>query len=157
MSWRYKVCEAAETLAQGQTRHDSSMHRFPGARHNLPSALLGVRRCSAMNHTRFQMSWCYKVCEAAETLAQGQTRYGSNMHRFPGARHNLPSALLGVRHCLSSTMRGTRLPSLGSTRCATQQGVQMANNKQIPLQPEKGASNPKLNPQRNKKSINLLL
>ncbi|MCD9646294.1 hypothetical protein HAX54_036024 [Datura stramonium] len=42
-SWRYKVREAAATLAQGQARHRSSMRAFPGARHCLPSAMPGVR------------------------------------------------------------------------------------------------------------------
>ncbi|MCD9644610.1 hypothetical protein HAX54_032965 [Datura stramonium] len=85
-----------------------------------------------MNHTRCQMSWRYKVCEAAETLgARPRTRLQQRaidfwreaqpsqcIARCEALRcdepHKVPNVMVlqGVRHCLSSTMRGTGSPLL---------------------------------------------
>ncbi|MCD7450336.1 hypothetical protein HAX54_005424 [Datura stramonium] len=81
--------------------------------------------------------------EAPVILALQGVRRGNKNCTMPGARCRPPVTTTCVRHCLPSAMPGTRHPSLGTTRCAMREGVQTANNKHIPLQLGKGASNPK--------------
>ncbi|MCE5165687.1 hypothetical protein HAX54_011654, partial [Datura stramonium] len=85
---------------------------------------------------------CYAPPEAPAVLALKGARRGSKNFTMPGMRRRPPDAKACARHCLPSVMLGVSTP-LSSTKCVTRKGVQTANNKQIPFQLGKGASNPK--------------
>ncbi|MCD7448631.1 hypothetical protein HAX54_044885 [Datura stramonium] len=116
-------------------------------------------RCQHLSTTsreKQQQNWRYKLCKAPIVLALQGMRCGSNSGARPGATQPFSCALAGVMQPSPGAMARATQANIAELAWARRKGFHTAKIDLL-LQLGKGASNPKSNPQRNKKSINLLL